>query len=167
MKNKEVTLNLNELEIEYIRSLQNEYNKLKNEEKDIPKIYWLIDKQTIYGIDNNYDYDNIIYTDDDGGQWDSEEELMDYYKNDYLKEGEEFDWENDKYNFMADRNINKVYCKNVDKKEKLFLTKESAENHLKSNHYHYNEEAYISEENIWRNETLKTMLQLIYNINLK
>jgi len=46
----------------------------------------------------------------------------------------------------------------------MFLTEESAENHLKSNRYHYGENARTYVFHAWRNKELEDFFQAIANM---
>lgn len=48
------------------------------------------------------------------------------------------------------------------KEHGMFLTREDAENHLKTNHYHYSADAYVYVKAAWRAPKLKEFFQALF-----
>lgn len=81
----------------------------------------------------------------------------------YKLYNEDFDEiEYDEYLELDDNDRQIVFYKEIYEEKGMFLTEDDAKNHLKSNYYHYSEDAHTYVKHSWRAPELKQFFQALY-----
>ena len=72
-------------------------------------------------------------------------------------------------NENTNRNFEVISYKIVDKiyENTMFLTQIDAENHLKSNDYHYSEDAHTYAMTAWRSPRVEKLIKILSTVNFK
>lgn len=72
-------------------------------------------------------------------------------------------------NEYTNRNFNVISYKTVDKtyEDTMFLTQKDAEEHLRSNYYHYSDDAHTYAMTAWRSPRVEKLLNILSTVNFK
>lgn len=169
-------------DIQFLKDLQ---HKLINQETDYqasPR-FWMIKDYRTVPANEDYDFSHIAYFHSDGDYTEFEnvddlkEYLNDHYSDDEysgLKDllenkNTSFEelWEYVGENMNDDENFREVPVKEESflVPNTMFLTKESAKNHLKVNHYHYSKKAHTYAMTAWRSPQVERLMNILENFD--
>jgi hypothetical protein len=128
--------------------------KMKNQDNRSTAFpyFYVIRSSKLVISDPDYISDEVKYyhPDYDDLTWDTEEEFIDYLRYDLIEEPYE-----ESYIDLELKNLRKIYFAKIWEEHGMFLTEEDAENHLKSNSYHYSQDAHTYVKHAWRAPELK------------
>jgi hypothetical protein len=123
--------------------------------------FYVIRSSELIITDPDYCNDVVKYyhPDYDDLTWESEKDFVDYLKNDLNDEPFK-----ESYIDLEVKNLRKIYFKKIWKEHGMFLTEEDAENHLKTNYYHYTSDAHTYVKHAWRAPDLHNFLNDLMDI---
>lgn len=113
-----------------------------------PYYYNIMDTERIYGIDGDYDHDGMIYVDKNDSEI--------FYTEEEVQENE---WEEE----YVDEHFNMVHYKDMKVYKNAFLSEKSALEHVRLNHYHYNEPKVYAEY-AFRNKDIELILEFLNKV---
>ena len=69
----------------------------------------------------------------------------------------------------TNRNFNIISYKTIDKiyEYTMFLTQKDAEEHLRSNYYHYSDDAHTYAMTAWRSPRVEKLINILSTVNFK
>lgn len=168
-------MDLTEEDIKFLKELAHELKTQDRRGTNKPVLYQISDIDVIWS-DNSEDYDDVkimldyefLETEEEMKKYilDNFEEFeMSYHYLDNEKDLIEDDINNldidEIINMFEEANYTILYAHNHKKTRGAFLTKRSAEEHLKENSHHYSQNAKVYVDYAWRNPELKKLLEII------
>lgn len=117
--------------------------------------FYVIRSSKLIITDSDYSYDEVKYyhSEYDDLTWDTEEDFIEYLRHD-LSEAPY----SEAYIELEVSKLKKLYFIKTWEEHGLFLTEEDAENHLRSNNYHYSKDAHTYVKHAWRAPELENFL---------
>lgn len=178
-------LGISKEDIEFLRELQHEMLTQDHVSQAAPR-FWIV-QGTVkeYGYDSSYsdgevirlDCESYIETMEEAYEWLSEhfEREFSYDKeNDGIEYNEDDDWYplrslEDVHTFLEINGNDEaeiLYYKEVDKnfENTMFLTNRECKEHIKTNHYHYPQDAHSYAMTAWRSREVATLFNILEKI---
>jgi len=120
--------------------------------------FYVIRSSKLIITDPDYSSDAVKYyhPDYDDLTWETEDDFIEYLRNDLSEESYE-----ESYINLELKNLKKLHFTKIWEEHGMFLTEEDAENHLRTNHYHYSKDAHTYVKHAWRAPDLQNFL---YNL---
>lgn len=161
---------------ELLKQLQNDYKiQLEKQQQPTPNIYYVMNYRERV-VDPNFESSETeikYYVEDMRLNFEElKEHLEKYFKNELRNFCEDYDIEElseetDELNdFLNELGIYSAHLVMEAFEVQPFLTYQAAEEHLKSNYYHYHKKAFISRARMWRNEQFDSLINFLYQIPL-
>jgi len=164
-------------DIKFLKDLQEELNTQENDYQASP-IFWVIRQKVKRVTDADFaDGQLYIYSDGDHREFETLEELRTFLEeNEYDEELIEFVRESDDiYDAFEE-----ILCNHNDngyfstysyedayeiKENTMFLTKQEAKDHIKSNYYHYNDTVHTYAMTAWRAPKVERLLNILHKFD--
>ncbi len=170
-------LDVTDEQLEHLKELQEDfaYQKEMNQ-ADYPNVYVLVDFKSVV-VDPDFDDGVVHFCDPEADDYeitleDLPTHVEDCYPEKYAAfraENPDFDWDSD---FDVDQlleampHMYKVHHGLQQVVVQTFLTRKSAEEHLKANRYHYHEKAFIDRRKVWRDPVMQSLILMLYHLPL-
>lgn len=173
-----ITIDVTDEQLEHLKALQEDFAyQQAHDQADYPNVYVLVDFQSVV-VDPDFDEGVVHFCDPEADAYeltlaDLPSHLEDCYPEQYAAfraENPNFDWDSD---FDVDQLLNamphmyKVHNGLRPVAVQTFLTRQSAEEHLKANRYHYHENAFIDRRKVWRDPMMQSLILMLYNLPLE
>lgn len=173
---------MNNLSLEDLRFLNELGEKRREQTRDgcADPVFWMIqDEKNVYCEDGEYlefYVDGEVYY-DTYREFDEEyfEEFkkycLDYYLAEDTEEFKKIEDNDDLYNYIEWYSLDNVTIARFNREHFItdmtgpFLTKESAEEHLKDNYYHYSKNARVYGMTAWRNPEFQRLMEIIEKLS--
>jgi hypothetical protein len=151
-------MKFDEVEIGIIKFLKK--MKEQNNRSTASPYFYVIRSSKLIITDPDYYSDEVKYyhSDYDNLTWNTEEEFIEYLRHD-LSEAPY----SEAYIELEVEKLKKLYFIKTWEEHGMFLTEEDAENHLKSNNYHYSHDAHTYVKHAWRAPELQKFLDNLMN----
>jgi len=150
--------------IEFLINLQKELQTQETDCQANPR-FWVV-AQYEYEPCWQEQADKTIYIgDEDDDVFDNLDELLDFlYENEYI-ENEPRENFKDIYDLESFYDVTEVPVKRVHKimQNTFFLTKRECQEHIKSNHYHYNDTVHTYAMTAWRSPQVEKLIKILTN----
>ncbi len=174
-----ITLNITEDQLAALRDLQEDYAYRKaRDQADPPNIYVLVNRKRrvvhpdFAGSDTRREYCDPDQDDYEILIEDLPVHLEEHYPEAlaaFLSDHPDFDRESESNVEQLIGTIPRMYSVmtelvNVD--AQTFLTRASAEAHLRANRHHYHEQAFVARHKAWRNPVLQSLLSMLYEVEI-
>lgn len=173
----QIILNVTDEQLEHLKALQEDFAyQQAHDQADYPNVYILVDFKTVV-VDPDFDEGVVHFCDPEADEYeitlaDLPTHLEDCYPEQYAAfraDHPDFDWDSD---LDVDELLNamphmyKVHNGLRQVAVQTFLTRKSAEEHLKANRYHYHDKAFIDRRKVWRDPVMQSLILMLYNVAL-
>lgn len=172
-----ITLDVTDEQLEHLKALQDDFAyQQEKHQADYPNVYMLVDFKTVV-VDPDFDDGVVHFCDPEADEYeitlaDLPTYLEDNYPEPYAAfraEHPDFDWDSDSdVDDLLDTfpRMYKVH-NGLQVNVQTFLTRKSAEAHLKANRHHYHEKAFIDRRKVWRDPGMQSLILMLYHAPLE
>ena len=174
-----ITIDVTDEQIEHLKALQKDFAyQQAHDQAEFPNVYVLVDFKVVV-VDPDFESDAVVYFCDlDADEYeislaDLPTHLEDYYPEKlaaFRAEHPDFDWDSERDVddlLEAIPDMHKVHNALREVDVQTFLTRKSAEAHLKANRHHYHDKAFIDRRKVWRDPVMQSLILMLYNLPLE
>ena len=167
---------MNKEERNFLIDLQKELNEQDHDCQAAPRFWVVGDYEKIACPEGNQDsYE--VFLPGDCESFDLDDFLNEHKESDELEDDAKLefedigceisalDWIRKHFDHGAD--LIPVKEQHVIKQNTMFLTKQDARNHIKSNHYHYTEKAHTYAMTAWRSPKVEKLIKILETVNFE
>lgn len=165
---------LNEADLSFLKTMAQELKTQDRRGTNKPVIYNILDINIRWDGDCSDGFDTVKIYDNEGGCFETLEEMKDYI----IENLEEFDLEEEKETIKGygideiveiykEQKFYVSYGHYEKELKNAFLTMKSAEQHLEENSHHYHEKAHVYVSYGWRNPELEKLLNIIEKFDME
>lgn len=153
---------LSDNDIKFLEELAHELKTQDNMYTAKPLIFQIAEPFIDWGTDSECSDVSAFYINGDKYE---DGEIVEYLRGiDEIYEGLSDNLSNDEIESILDEcdiEYSYIYGRNDIRYKGSFITRESAQNHLDMNYYHYSKDSYVYTNHAWRNYELENLLNIV------